>query len=142
MEQAKSGDTVVIHYTGRLDDGSVFETSNDQDPLSLTIGQNKTIKVLEESIVGMRPGESKTLTIVASDAYGPYHEELVKTVSRGVLTKGLEPKLGQRLQATHVDGQKVSVTVKDISEKSITFDANHPLAGKDLTFEVQLVDIV
>jgi peptidylprolyl isomerase len=142
MVQAKSGDTVVIHYTGKLDDGSIFETSEDQEPLMLTIGQNKTIQVLEEAIVDMKPGETKTLKITATDAYGPYHEELVNTVSRDVIAEGIEPEVGQKLQATHMNGQKVTVTIKDISEKSITFDANHPLAGQDLTFDVQLVDIV
>ena len=141
MGQAKSGDTVVIHYTGKLEDGSIFETSKDQEPLLLTIGQNKTIQVLEDAIVGMKPGETKTLKIMAIDAYGPYHEELVKTVSRSVIAKGIEPKVGQKLQATRIDGRKVSVTIKNISEKSVTFDANHPLAGQDLTFDVQLVEI-
>ena len=142
MGQAKSGDTVVIHYTGKLEDGSIFETSKGQEPLLLTIGQNKTIQVLEEAIVGMKPGETKTLKIMAINAYGPYHGELVKTVSRSVIAKGIEPKVGQKLQATRMDGRKVSVTIKNISEKNVTFDANHPLAGKDLIFDVQLVEIV
>jgi len=142
MGQAKSGDTVLIHYTGKLEDGSIFETSKDQEPLLLTIGQNKTIQVLEDAIVGMKPGEIKTLKIMAIDAYGPYHKELVKTVSRSVIDKGIEPKVGQKLQATRIDGRKVSVTIKNISEKSVTFDANHPLAGQDLTFDVQLMEIV
>lgn len=142
MVQAKSGDTVVIHYTGKLDDGSIFETSKDQEPLLLTIGQNKTIPALEDCIIGMKPGETKTLKIMSVDAYGPYHEELVKTVNREVIAEGIEPEVGQKLQATHMDGRKVTVTVKDFSEKNVTFDANHPLAGQDLTFDVQLVDIV
>jgi peptidylprolyl isomerase len=142
MEPAKSGDTVIIHYTGKLDDGSIFETTKDQEPLLLTVGQNKTIQALEEAIVGMEPGETKTMKILAIDAYGPYHEELVKTVNRGVLAKGIEPKVGQELQATRIDGRKLTVTIKELSEKSVTFDANHPLAGQDLTFDVQLMEIV
>ncbi|MBN1806397.1 MAG: peptidylprolyl isomerase [Sedimentisphaerales bacterium] len=142
MEKAKSGDTVVIHYTGKLDDGSIFETSEDQEPLLLTIGENDTIQVLEEAIVGMKPGDTKTLKIPAADAYGPYNKKLVKTVSRSVLVKGIEPKIGQELQATRMDGRKVTVTVKEITDKSVTFDENHPLAGQDLTFDVQLMEIV
>jgi FKBP-type peptidyl-prolyl cis-trans isomerase 2 len=142
MTQVKSGDTVVIKYTGRLEDNSIFDTSENREPLLLTIGQGKTIPALEEAIVGMEPGESKTLRIAASEAYGPYHEELVKTVSRRMLAEGLEPEVGQRLKATRMDGRKDSVTIKDVFEKSITLDANHPLAGKDLTFEVKLVEIV
>jgi peptidylprolyl isomerase len=142
MTQVQSGDTVVVHYTSRLDDGGVFETSEGREPLLLTIGQGKTIPALEEAIVGMEPGESKTLKIVAAEAYGPYHKELVKTVSRRALAKGLEPKVGQRLVATRMDGRKDSVIISDLSEKSVTLDANHPLAGKDLTFDIQLVEIV
>ena len=121
---------------------SPFDTSENREPLLLTIGQGKTIPALEGAIVGMEPGESKTLRIVAIEAYGPYHEELLKTVSRSILPEGLEPEVGQRLKATRMDGRKDSVTIKDVFEKSITLDANHPLAGKDLTFEVQLVEIV
>ena len=142
MEQAKSGDTVIIHYTGKLDDGSIFETSEDQEPILLTIGENETIQALEEAIVGMKPGETKTLKILAADAYGPYHKKLVKTVSRGVLAKGIKPEVGQELQATRIDGRKLTVTIKEFTEKSVTFDANHPLAGQDLTFDVQLMEIV
>jgi peptidylprolyl isomerase len=90
----------------------------------------------------MEPGESKTLRIAASEAYGPYHEELVKTVSRRMLAEGLEPEVGQRLKATRMDGRKDSVTIKDVFEKSVILDANHPLAGKNLTFDIQLLEIV
>lgn len=142
MTQVKSGDTVVIKYTGILEDNSIFDTSENCEPLLLTIGQGKTIPALEEAIVGMEPGESKTLRIAASEAYGPYREELVKNISRRILAEGMEPEVGQRLKATRMDGRKDSVTIKHVFEKSITLDANHPLAGKDLTFDVQLLEIV
>jgi peptidylprolyl isomerase len=90
----------------------------------------------------MEPGESKTLKVAAKDAYGPYHEDLVKPVSRRALAEGLEPEIGQRLKATRIDGREFSVTVRELSDKSVTLDANHPLAGKDLTFEIQLMEIV
>jgi peptidylprolyl isomerase len=142
MTKAKSGDTVKIQYTGRLDDNSVFETSVDRDPIQLIIGQGRTIPALEEAIIGMETGESKTVEISAEQAYGAYHEELVHTVSRKVLPADMEPKIGKRLKATSMDGLAFSVTIRDISEKSVTMDANHPLAGKDLTFDIELVAIL
>jgi len=142
MAQAKSGDTVKIQYTGRLDDNSIFETSVDRDPIQLTIGQGRTIPALEQAIVGMKTGESKTIEISAEQAYGAYQKELVHTVSRKVLPADMEPKIGQRLKATSVDGRKFSVTVRNISEKTITMDTNHPLAGKDLKFDIELIAIL
>jgi peptidylprolyl isomerase len=142
MTQAKSGDTVKIQYTGRLDDNSVFETSVDRDPIKLTIGRGRTIPALEQAIVGMETGESKIVEISAEQAYGAYHEELVHSVSRKVLPADMEPEIGQRLNATSVDGRKFSVTIRDISEKTVMMDANHPLAGKDLIFDIELVAIL
>ena len=142
MTQAKSGDTVKIQYTGRLDDNSVFETSVDRDPIQLTIGKGRTIPGLEEAIIGMETGESKTIEISAEQAYGIYHKELVHTVSRKVLPMDMQPEIGQRLKATSVDGRKFSVTVRNISEKTITMDTNHPLAGKDLKFDIELIAIL
>jgi len=142
MAQAKSGDTVKIQYTGRLDDNSVFETSVDRDPIQLTIGKGRTIPGLEEAIIGMETGESKTIEISAEQAYGIYHKELVHTVSRKVLPMDMQPEIGQRLKATSVDGRKFSVTVRNISEKTITMDTNHPLAGKDLKFDIELIAIL
>jgi peptidylprolyl isomerase len=142
MTQAKSGDTVKIQYTGRLDDNSVFETSVDRDPIKLTIGRGRTIPALEQAIVGMETGESKNVEISAEQAYGAYHEELVHSVSRKVLPADMEPEIGQRLNATSVDGRKFSVTIRDISEKTVMMDANHPLAGKDLIFDIELVAIL
>ncbi len=140
MTQTKSGDTVMIEYTSRLDDGSIFDTCG--RPLLLTIGQGKTIPALEEAIVGMEPGESQTLRIAANNAYGPDHKELIKIVSPHTFTKDLQPEIGRRLKVPPIDGRKVAATVTDISEKSVTLDANHPLAGKDLTFDIQLVEII
>ena len=142
MAIAESGDTVSIQYTGRFEDNSLFYNSEDREPLLLTVGKGRMVPAFEDAIIGMEPGESKTLKVVASEAYGPYHEELVKPVSRRALAEGLEPEIGQRLKATRMDGRKFSVIVRNVSDKSVTLDANHPLAGKDLTFEIQLVEIV
>ena len=142
MAQAKAGDTVKVHYTGKLDDGSVFDTSDDREPLQFTIGEGQLISDFEQAVVGMNPGESKTVQISSDKAYGPHREEMVMEVDRSEFPEDLEPKVDQRLQVSQSDGQTFPVTVTDVSESKITLDANHPLAGKDLTFDVQLSEIV
>ena len=142
MAQARLGDTVKVHYIGRLDDGCVFDRSADGDPLELKIGKRDIIPAFEQAIVGMEPGESKTVDIPARLAFGQYQEELVRTVSRMAVSGDLEPKVGQRLRATSGDGRSVMVTVTDISDVTVTIDANHPLAGEDLTFDIRLMEIL
>ncbi len=139
--QAEDGDTVKVHYTGKLEDGTVFDTSIGGDPLQFTIGDGQLIPGFEQAVVGMRPGESKTVKIPADDAYGPYHEELVIVIDRDQFPEDLQPEIGQQLQIRQADGQIIPVTVIDVSESSVTLDANHPLAGKDLTFDIELVEI-
>ena len=139
---AKEGDTVKVHYTGTLEDGSVFDTSVEREPLQFTIGEGTVIPGFEQGVIGMKLGESKTITIPADQAYGPYYEDRVWVVDRDQLPPGMEPEVGQRLQTTQANGQIVVVTVINVSESTVTVDANHPLAGKDLTFEIQLVEII
>ena len=141
MGQAQLGDTVKVHYTGTLEDGTVFETSVDSEPLEFTIGEGQLIPGFEEAVVGMSQGESKTVEIPADEAY-PYYEELVFVVERDQLSPDLQPEVGQQLQFQQEDGTIVTLTVIDVSELSVTLDANHPLAGKDLTFDIQLVEIL
>jgi peptidylprolyl isomerase len=142
MAQAKTGDTVKVHYTGKLDDGSVFDTSAEREPLQFTIGEGQIIPDFEQAIVGMNPGESKTVQIPSEKAYGPRHEEMVMEVDRNEFPADLEPKVDQRLQVRQQDGQTFAVTVTAVSESKVTLDGNHPLAGKDLTFDIQLTEIV
>ena len=139
--QAKDGDTVKVHYTGKLEDGTVFDTSIERDPLQFTIGEGQLIPGFEQAVVGMSPGESKTVEIPADEAYGPYREELVMVVDRDQLPEDLQPEVGQQLQIRQPDGQTILVKVIDVSESSVTLDANHPLAGKDLTFDIELVEV-
>lgn len=138
--QAKDGDTVQVHYTLKLEDGTVFETSIGGDPLQFTIGEGQLIPGFEQAVVGMSPGESKTVEIPADEAY-PYREELVLVVDRDKLPEDLQPEVGQQLQFQQEDGQIVILTVIDVSESSVTLDANPPLAGEDLTFDIELVEI-
>jgi peptidylprolyl isomerase len=142
MAQAKSGDTVRVHYTGRLDDGTVFDSSVARDPLELTIGSDRLIPGFEQAVVGMNLGESKTVEIPVDEAFGPYREELLTEVERSKLPMDIVPEVGQKLNMTDVGGRTTVVTVVEVSESSITIDTNHPLAGKDLTFDIELVQIV
>ncbi len=142
MAQAKTGDTVQIHYTGKLADGTVFDTSRDRHPLQFTIGKGQLIAGFEQAVIGMNTGESKTAVIPADRAYGPRLDESVVEVDRKHLPPGLNAEVGQRLEITQTDDQTILVTVAAVSEASMTLDANHPLAGKDLTFDIELVKIL
>ena len=141
MEQVNNGQTVKVHYTGRLDDGTVFDSSADREPLEFTVGGNQVISGFENAVVGMSPGESKTTRIPADEAYGPHREELVIDIDKAQFPEDLKPELHQRLKVNHADGTESIVIVTKISESSGTLDANHPLAGEDLTFDLQLVEI-
>ena len=142
MAQAKHGDTVKVHYTGKLEDGTVFDTSINRDPLQFTIGEGQIIPGFEQAVVGMNPGESKTTKVPADKAYGSHHKEEVLVVDRNQFPVDLKPEVGQKLQIRQADGQTIVVTVTAVSESSVTLDANHPLAGKDLTFDIQLTELV
>jgi peptidylprolyl isomerase len=140
MQAANTGDTVRVHYTGKLEDGSVFDTSAGRDPLEFRLGGGEVIPGFEEAITGMAPGDERRVTIPAAEAYGPRREELILVVSRSELPAELEPEVGQQLQMSQ-DGQDFVVTISDVTAQDVVLDANHPLAGEDLTFELQLVDI-
>jgi FKBP-type peptidyl-prolyl cis-trans isomerase 2 len=142
MAQAKHGDTVDVHYTGRLSDGTVFETSQDLEPLRFTIGDNKIIPAIEQTVVGMNPGESRTIRVPADEAYGPRRDEMIVVVDRSEFPEDIEPHVGMELEVHQEDSMIFPVKVTDVSEGSITLDANHPLAGEDLTFDIVLTEIV
>ncbi|MHC1585063.1 MAG: FKBP-type peptidyl-prolyl cis-trans isomerase [Candidatus Syntropharchaeia archaeon] len=142
MAQAKIGDTVKVHYTGKLEDGTVFDTSIDREPLQFTIGERQIIPGFEEAVVGMSPGESKTTKIPSDKAYGPHHRELVVVVNRSQFPENFEPVVGEQLEIRQPGGHPILVMVTEVSESTVTLDANHPLAGKDLTFEIELVEIL
>ncbi len=142
MAQAKTGDTVKVHYTGKLDDGTVFDSSADREPLEFTIGEKQLIPDFEQAVAGMEPGESRSIHIASENAYGPHREEMVMVIDRKDMPEGLNPQVNQRLQVQQQNGQQFVVTVTAVSEESVTLDANHPLAGKDLNFDIQLTEIV
>ncbi|HEX74745.1 MAG TPA: peptidylprolyl isomerase [Dehalococcoidia bacterium] len=139
--RAKDGDTVKVHYTGTLEDGTVFDTSVEREPLEFTLGEGTLISGFEEAVKGMQVGQSKTVTIPAEEAYGPHRDDLVLVIERDQLPEGLNPEVGQQLQMQQTNDRTIAVIVTDVSETTITVDANHHLAGKDLTFEIELLEI-
>lgn len=139
-EQAQTGDTVRVHYTGRLDDGSVFDSSRDREPLEFTLGEGQVIAGFDSAVTGMSPGQTETVTIPADEAYGEKREDLVFAVPREQLPPEITPEVGMQLQMQQ--GQQVAVvTITRVEPSQVTIDANHPLAGKDLTFDLELVEI-
>lgn len=142
MIQAKRGDTVKIHYTGKFDDGTEFATSTNGDPLQFTIGEGQVILGLEKAVIGMTTGEAKTAQILANQAYGLYQESKVVAVNRNRFPAHLELEIGTVLRTRKAGGEKIRRIVMRVSETSVTLDANHPLAGEDLTFDLQLIEIV
>ncbi len=141
MATAKQGDTVHIHYTGTLDDGSVFDSSEGRDPLTITLGSGQVIPGFENAALGMEVGETKKARLDVDDAYGERRDDLLLDVPREQLPDDLEVDIGTPLQLQQEDGSAVPVTVTALTEESITLDANHPLAGQPLTFELTLVAI-
>jgi len=142
MTQAKHGDEVKVHYTGKLDDGTVFDSSVKKDPLQFKIGKGQVIPGFEQGVIGMEPGELKTTKVPADKAYGAHREEMLLEIDRSRLPSNLKPEIGQQLEIPQEDGRKSLVTISNVSESNITLDANHPLAGKDLTFDIKLLEIL
>jgi FKBP-type peptidyl-prolyl cis-trans isomerase 2 len=141
MPRAKPGDTVRIHYTGKLEDGTVFDTSIEREPIEFTIGAGRVIPGVEEAVTGMEPGESKSATIPPEQAYGPRRDEMVTTVEREQLPAHITPAVGQQLAVQQQDGRQFNVVVTDVSDETVTIDANHELAGKNLVFDLELVEV-
>lgn len=141
MTQAKSGDTVRIHYTGTLADGSVFDSSEGRDPLEFQLGSGQVIPGFDTGVTGMAVGEKKTIHIPCADAYGDVNPQAMQAVPRADIPDHIPLDLGTQLQMQAPNGQVVMVTVAEVTDETVTLDANHPLAGKDLTFALELVEI-
>ncbi|MBO0948011.1 FKBP-type peptidyl-prolyl cis-trans isomerase [Fibrella forsythiae] len=142
MAQAQAGDTVQVHYTGTLTDGTLFDSSQGRSPLEFTLGSGQVIKGFDDGITGMSVGEQKTINIPADEAYGSTNEAMIFTLNRSDIPDEIPLEVGMTLNM-HEDGnpQPVPVIVRALSDDSVTLDANHPLAGQDLTFEIELVGI-
>ena len=142
MTQAKSGDTVRIHYTGTLDDGTEFDSSAGRDPLEFALGGGQVIPGFDAAVDGMTVGENKSVTIPADQAYGERHEQLVQQVPRDALPDEIKPEVGMQLQSRSPEGHVMNLVVTELADDTITVDGNHPLAGQSLTFAIELVEIV
>lgn len=141
MATARMGDVVRIHYVGTLDDGRTFDTSRDREPLEFTLGEGEVLPGFEQAVLGMAEGEVKTVTLPPEQAYGPRRPELVQQVEREALPADLPLRPGLQLQAQMSDGEPLVLTVRSVADGVVTLDANHPLAGEALTFEIELVGL-
>ncbi|MDA0204896.1 MAG: FKBP-type peptidyl-prolyl cis-trans isomerase [Acidobacteria bacterium] len=141
MTEAKSGDTVKVHYTGTLEDDTVFDSSRERDPLEFKLGANMVVPGFENLVVGLKEGETAKETIPCTQAYGERRDELQLEVKRDNIPADLDLSVGMHLQMQSPDGQSASVEVVELSDDTVKLDANHPLSGKDLTFEVELVEL-
>ena len=142
MAEAKKGDMVKVHYTGRLTDGTQFDSSSGQEPLQFTIGQGQVIPGFENAVIGMSPGEKNSTSIPVDQGYGDHREEMVVQVPLEDLPAEMHPEVGQKVEARSEDGRQIVMTVIGLTDEAVTLDANHPLAGKELVFDVELVEIV
>src|SRR5581483_9782533 len=134
---AAKGDTVKIQYTGRLTAGTIFDTSSDGSPLEFTLGSGMVISGFDEGVMGMEVGDNKTIEIAPENAYGEYNEDYVRDIPRGEINIGAEPQVGMELELRGPDGESMVILIKEVSETSITLDANHPLAGETLIFDLE-----
>ncbi|MBA2503723.1 MAG: peptidylprolyl isomerase [Pyrinomonadaceae bacterium] len=138
-EKVGQGDTVHVHYTGRLEDGEIFDSSDDGEPLQFQVGEGEVIKGFDDGVRGMQIGERKTLEIEAEDAYGERVEALVQQVPRGGINLDVEPQAGMQLTLQLPDGNEIPVAITEVTPDQVTLDANHPLAGQKLIFDVTLI---
>ena len=141
MAQAQEGDTVTVHYTGKLEDGTVFDTSEEREPLNFTIGEEKVIPGFENAVVGMEPGDTKKKELTPDEAYGEHRDDMVMELERNEIPDEVDPQVGQQLQLRMQNGQTVPVVITDLGDETVTIDANHPLAGHKLVFEIELIDV-
>ncbi len=141
MTTLKNGDTVKVHYTGTLEDGRVFDTSKEREPLEFKVGEGQIIPGFESGVVGMEVGETRDIEVTPDDAYGPRREELVMEVPVAEFPEHITPEIGMELQIKQQDGTPFGVVITDVAEEAVTLDANHPLAGQTLYFQVEVIEV-
>jgi peptidylprolyl isomerase len=141
MQQVKNGDTVKVHYHGRLSDGTTFDSSEGRDPLEFEVGSGMVIKGFDDGVVGMEVGDKRTLEIPADEAYGDKNPDMLVEFPKEQFPEDMKPEVGMRLNMTNGGGQVIPVVITEVKDESVILDANHPLAGEDLVFDIELVDI-
>lgn len=141
MSQVKQNDTVKVHYTGKLTDGQVFDTSEGKEPIEFTLGEGQLIPGFEKGLIDMKLNEKKTITIAKEEAYGEPRPELVQEVEKNQLPEDIKPEVGMGLVSKTPDGKEMNLMVAEVKDETIVVDGNHPLAGKDLIFDLEVVEI-
>ena len=142
MNQVTVNSTVKVHYTGKLADGEVFDTSEGKEPIEFTLGQGQLIPGFEKGLIDMKLNEKKTINMTKDDAYGEVNETLIQEVKKTDLPQDMEPKVGMGLVSKSPDGQEINLMVVEVKEETIVIDGNHPLAGRDLIFDLEVVEII
>ncbi len=142
MSKIKNGDTIKVHYTGKFDDGEVFDSSQDREPLQFIVGSGQVIKGFDDGVIGLEAGDKKTIKIDAENAYGAERPDLIQIVERKHFPEHIKIEKDQFLELRQPDGSQIVVKIKEMNDNEVTLDANHPLAGKDLTFEIEIVEVV
>ncbi len=142
MQQVKSGDTVKVHYHGRLIDGTTFDSSEGREPLEFEVGSGMVIKGFDDGVTGMAVGDKKTINIPVDNAYGPKNPEMVIEFPRNQFPEGMVPEVGMRLNLNNAEGQVFPVVIEEVKDDIVVLDANHPLAGEELVFDLELVEII
>lgn len=141
MEAAKVGDLVCVHYTGKFKSGEVFDSSKERDPLEFTLGNKELLAGFEEGVVGMKPGESKSVTLEPENAFGERREDLLLELPKKEFPQHISPSVGLQLKLSNAEGADMTVVVSEVGEESVTLDGNHPMAGKTVVFDIELVEI-
>ncbi len=142
MAQAKAGDTVRVHYEGQLSDGTIFDSSLEREPIEFILGQDTVIPGFEQAVIGMEVGESKDVSIPPEEGFGDYSEDLVVNIEKTILPPDINPELGMQLEVSSEEETPRVFTIADIAEDSITLDGNHPLAGAEIAFKIELLEIL
>ena len=142
MQQVKAGDTVKVHYHGRLTDGTVFDSSEGREPLEFEVGSGMVIKGFDNGLMGMVIGDKKTIEIAVEEAYGPKDPEMIMEFPIDRFPTDMKPEIGMQLNMTNSQGQHIPVVIVEVKQDAVILDANHPLAGEDLIFDLELVEIV
>lgn len=142
MAKVNQGDTVKVHYTGKLEDDTVFDSSIEREPIKFTLGQKQLIPGFEKAVIGMEPGQKKSVNIPMNEAYGPHRDDMLIEVKKEEFPEHITPEVGLQLQLSQPNGKSIDVIITDMEDSKVTLDANHPLAGKNLIFDIELVEIV
>ena len=141
MKEAQIGDLVSVHYTGKLTNGEVFDSSKDRDPLKFTLGNNELLGGFEDGVVGMKPGETKSVTLNPEQAFGDRREDLVLKLPKTEFPQHITPSVGLQLNMSNTSGAALTVVITEVGEDSVTLDGNHPLAGQTIVFDIELIEI-